>query len=298
MTTPLPDELQALAAGYVLGDLSSEEMAYFQQLLETQPELVQTVAALQETLSMLPYGLPPQRPASEVRSRLLNSAAQNKPTPPAVVKPPFKLSRRSPWLMRIAASAAVVLGGSSLWLGHRVVTLQAQLAAAEHFVELALVDGSNAEPAITVSPAEPLLNQQWSGLMQLVKDHSGSLVRSQGPVDIAATDLNDLSIQLARSERLPVLTAAQAQLLGGSPCQFGKAEGVRLTYQLSNGETVSVYRVDLEGDQFPAFSETYVTLKHRTVNLILWRDQDHLYALAAELPLTDLQTLAQTLEPI
>ncbi|MGD1905193.1 MAG: hypothetical protein ACFB0C_04270 [Leptolyngbyaceae cyanobacterium] len=294
----LSDELQTLAAGYVLGDLSSEEMAHFQQLLETQPELAQTVAALQETLAMLPYGLPPQRPAGEVRSRLLKTAAAERKPEPAIKPPQRNRLRRSPWLMRIAASTALVLGGSSLWLGYRVVTLQAQLTAAEHFVELALTDGSTAEPAITVSPAEPLLNQQWSGLMQLVRDHSGSLTRSEGPVDIVATDLTVLSSQLPRSEQLPALTAAQAQLLGGSPCQFGQAEGVRLTYQLSNDETVSVYRVDLEGDQFPQFSETYVTLKHRNVNLILWRDQDHLYALAAELPLTDLQTLAQTLEPI
>jgi anti-sigma factor RsiW len=199
--------------------------------------------------------------------------------------------------MRMAASAAVVLGGTSLWLSYRVVTLQAQLAAAENFAELA-ADSANADPALTVSPAEPLLNDQWPGLLQLVQDHSGSLVRSQGPVDIAATDLSVLSTQLARSEQLPALTAAQAQLLGGTPCQFGNAEGVRLTYQLPNNETVSVYRVDLQGDQFPQFPETYVTLKHRNVNLILWRDQDYLYALAAALPLPDLQTLAHTLEPI
>ena len=299
MTPPLPDGLQALAAGYVLGDLSSEEMAQFQQLLETQPELAQTVAA-QETLSMLPYGLPPQRPDSRVRSRLLSTAtAVINPTPsPQLSAQQPKRFGRSPWLMPMAASVALVLGGSSLWLSYRVVTLQAQLAAAEHVVELTLTDGSTADPAITVSPAESLLKQQWSGLMQLVQDHSGSLVRSQGPVDVVATDPNVLSTQLAWSEHLPALTATQAQLLGGSPCQFGKAKGVRLTYQLPTHETVSVYRVDLQGDQFPQFPGTYVTLKHHTVNLILWRDQDYLYALAAELPLPDLQTLAHTLEPI
>ncbi len=302
MTSPLPDELQALAAGYVLGDLSSEEMVSFQQLLATQPKLAQTVAALQETLSMLPYGLPPQCPDDRVRSRLLsNAAAKINPISPSVetpIHPPVKLPQRSPWLIRMAASAAVVLGGCSLWLSYRVVTLQTQLAAAEHFVALALADGSTADPAITVSPAESLLNQQWSGLLQLVQDHTGSLGRSQGPVDVATTDLNALSTQLARSEQLPALSDSQAQLLGGSPCQFGKAKGVRLTYQLPTEQTISVYRVDLKGDQFPQFSGTYITLKHRNINLILWRDQDHLYALAAELPLTDLQTLARTLEPI
>ncbi|NJN21203.1 MAG: hypothetical protein HC812_08470 [Leptolyngbya sp. RL_3_1] len=199
--------------------------------------------------------------------------------------------------MRMAAAVAVVTGSFSLWLGYRVVTLQAQLATAEQFVEQAMADSASTALAITLTPTESLLNQQWSGLLQLVQDHTGSLVRSQGPVDVAATDLDALSAQLEQIP-LPALTAAQAQLLGGSPCQFGDAQGVRLTYQLSNNQTVSVYRVNLKGDQFPELSGTYVTLKHHTVNLILWRDQDHLYALAAELPLTDLQTLAQTLEPI
>jgi anti-sigma factor RsiW len=300
MTSPLPDELQALAAGYVLGDLSSEEMAQFKQLLGTQPELAQTVAALQDTLSMLPYGLPPQRPDSRVRSRLMDSAAAMSDPLPAPAQPPVRLAPKSPWLMRLAASVAVVMGSFSLWLGYRVVTLQAQLATAEQFVEQAMADNASTDLAITLTPTESLLNQQWSGLLQLVQDHTGSLVRSQGPVDVAATDLDVLSAQLARSEQipLPALTAAQAQLLGGSPCQFGDAQGVRLTYQLSDNQTVSVYRVDLKGDQFPELSGTYVTLKHHNVNLILWQDQDHLYALAAELPLTDLQILAQTLEPI
>ncbi|NJN21204.1 MAG: hypothetical protein HC812_08475 [Leptolyngbya sp. RL_3_1] len=104
MTAPLPDELQALAAGYVLGDLSSEEMAQFKQLLETQPELAQTVAALQDTLAMLPYGLPPQCPDRRVRSRLLsNVTTVSNPIPALIpapvqpsVQPPVRLSPKSP----------------------------------------------------------------------------------------------------------------------------------------------------------------------------------------------------------
>ncbi|MEM8809943.1 MAG: hypothetical protein AAGF01_28325, partial [Cyanobacteria bacterium P01_G01_bin.38] len=122
-----------------------------------------------------------------------------------------------------------------------------------------------------------------------------SLVRSQGPVDIATPDPDEILYQLARSEPMPTLASPQAKLLGGSPCQFGKAQGLRLTYQLPTEQTVSVYQIDLNGDQFPQFLETHVTLRDHDVNLIFWREQDYLYALAADLPLTDLQTLAQTM---
>ncbi|MEO1400124.1 MAG: hypothetical protein AAFV72_02605 [Cyanobacteria bacterium J06635_1] len=290
---PFPDDWQTLAAGYVLGDLNSGEMAQFQQLLLAHPELTQIVADLQTTLSMLPYGLPQQQPDGQVRSQLLVTAkAQLDPPPLAkkAVPPPRRFPR-----LRLAATAAMLLGGCSLWLSYRVVTLQGRLASAERFVERALTDASEIDPVLTVSPPDSMLTQQWSGLSQLVQDHLGSLVRSQGPVDIATTDPDQLLSQFALSEPVPTLASPQAKLLGGSPCQFGKARGLRLTYQLPTEQTVSVYQIDLNGDQFPQFLETHVTLRDHDVNLIFWREQDYLYALAADLPLTDLQTLAQTM---
>ncbi|MEO0458372.1 MAG: hypothetical protein AAF152_17575 [Cyanobacteria bacterium P01_A01_bin.114] len=285
---------QTLAAGYVLGDLSSEEMAQFQQLLVAHPQLTQIVADLQETLSMLPYGLPQQPPDKQVRTRLM-SAAKTQLSPSLPLRQPTGPASRLRWVARLAASVAVILGGCSLWLTYRVATLQARLASAERFAEIAIADEAVPGPALTISPAEPLLAQEWAGLSQLVQDHLGSLVRSQGPVDIATADPDALLAQLARAEPIPTLTSPQAKLLGGSPCQFGKAQGLRLTYQLPSEQTVSVYQIDLNGNQFPQFSETHVTLRDRDTNLIFWREQDYLYALAADLPLTDLQTLAQTL---
>lgn len=294
---PLPDDLQAMAAGYVLGDLSSEEMAQFQELLAVHPELVQMVTALQETLLMLPYGQPYQQPEACVRASLLQRAQGEIPfaSAPQVLKPKAR-RRRLLRVSHLAASVVLVLGGFSLWLTHRVATLQAQLALAEGFVESALAEESN--PTLTVSPVDTLLNQQWLGLAQLMQDHQKSLGRSQGPVDIAATNVNALSKQLAVAGRLPTLASPVVKLLGGSRCQFGEAQGIRLTYRLPTEEIVSVYQIDLQGDQFPELSETYVTLKQSTANLVLWRDENHLYALTADLSITDLQTLAETLELI
>ena len=307
INSPLPDELQTLAAGYVLGDLSSEEMAQFQRLLSTHPELNGIVASLQETLSLLPYGLPPQIPDAQVRSSLLGTA-KSTVTPLAMPSSRETLTnlRQRPaqphnafWSTRWAAALVVGLGGCSLWLSHRVFTLQAQLKTVQHFAEIAVTDSTTVtEPELTISPADVLLRQQWSGLSQLVQDHLTSLMRSQGPVDVAAKNPNTLLGRFPLSDQIPAIASPQATLLGGSHCQFGKAKGIRLTYQLTADQTVSVYQIDLEGEQFPQSPEVNVTLNHRNVNLILWREEDYLYALAAELSLTDLQTLAQTMEPI
>ncbi|MEO0985494.1 MAG: hypothetical protein AAFY20_08095 [Cyanobacteria bacterium J06639_14] len=299
----LPDELQVLAAGYVLGDLSSEEMAQFQQLLAIQPELVQVVTSLQETLALLPYGLPQQVPQQQVRSRLLEAAQPPAKAIPAAPSssPPIK-RRYLPWSTRLVASLAIVIGGCSLWLTHRVVSLQAQLATAERLVEIAVTDttGSDnvaAEPSVA-SSANGSLNQTGLDLSQLVQDHLESLVRSQGPVDVIAADPDALLGLFPIAEQIPTIASPQITLLGGSHCQFGKAEGIRLTYQLPAERKISLYQIDPNGDQLSEFLEAQVILKSRNINLILWREENYLYALAAELPLADLQTLAQTMEPI
>ena len=300
----LPEDWQTLAAGYVLGDLNSEEMVLYQQLLKDHPELSHAVVSLQETLSMLPYGLPQQQPNSQVRSRLLARAkaqlnSTNAPRPRVSAGKRRQISR----VARIAASVAIILGGLNVWLSYRVITLQARLASAERFVEMAIASDFTAHdgvsvPALTVSPAGPLLTQQWSGLSQLVQDHLRSLRRSQGPVDVVESNPETLLTQFSFSEQKPMLVSPQAKLLGGSRCQFGDAQGLRLTYQLPAEQTVSLYQINLKGDQFPEFLETYITLKQQHVNLILWRQENYLYALAAALPLTDLQTLVQTVDSI
>lgn len=312
----LPDDLQSLAAGYVLGDLSSEEMEQFQQLLVTHPEMPQMLASLQETLALLPYGLPQQQPDNQVRSRLITQAQSPMSSPetavtsgslshhaPRINRPRSLRSRGPsvasiPWGTRVAAGLVIVLGGCSLWLTHRVLTVQARLATTERFVELALqADESDANSVLTLSPADALLTGRWSGLAELVGDHLTSLVRSQGTVDVAANHPSALQSQFAEASQLPTLADSQAQLLGGSRCQFGQAKGVRLTYELAK-HTVSVYQIDAQGGAFPEFLQTDISLTYHNVNLIFWREENYLYALVAELPLTDLQTLAHSLEPI
>ncbi|MEO1590940.1 MAG: hypothetical protein AAFU71_06575, partial [Cyanobacteria bacterium J06632_22] len=199
---PLPDDLQNLAAGYVLGDLSSEEMADFQAHLANNTDLAKMVTDLQATLALMPYGLTQQQPQRHVKSQLLSTAK----TTAAVPTSSRWRSRWHPYTTRTLAVALALMAGVSLLLAHRVTRLQTQLALKQTTPALSS-DASNS--TVTIAPADSILTQQWSGLAQLVQDHTRSLTRSQGPVDIPETQPGQLS-KLLPADLLPMLTMAEA----------------------------------------------------------------------------------------
>lgn len=81
-----PHEWDELLAGYVLGDLSTEEITEMHQIIADHPEIIAEIDQLQETLAMLPLGLSETAPSSNLRDRI---AA-------AVISPNFEnLSRTS-----------------------------------------------------------------------------------------------------------------------------------------------------------------------------------------------------------
>jgi anti-sigma-K factor RskA len=62
---------EELLAGYVLGDISPEEVEEVNQLLISHPELFAEINSLQETLALIPTALPESLPPKDLRSRLL-----------------------------------------------------------------------------------------------------------------------------------------------------------------------------------------------------------------------------------
>lgn len=77
MTSALPSNWQELIAGYALGDLSPEEAEELQHLLAENPDLMAEVASLQEVLALMPYGLPQQEPAVQLRDSILTAVGSS-----------------------------------------------------------------------------------------------------------------------------------------------------------------------------------------------------------------------------
>ncbi|MEO0433123.1 MAG: hypothetical protein AAF151_15665 [Cyanobacteria bacterium J06656_5] len=286
MPRPLsPQEIQELIAGYVLGDLSSAEAEEFRSLLLQLPELQAEVTSLQEVLAMMPYGLDEADPEDGLRSQIL-SAAQAELSQRVSVPPPTsrRFQLRLPWAMTTAAAVvAIVSGLATLHLSDQVRSLQAQRPQSE----LAQTD----------------ITQTWSGLSQLLQDHQQSLVNPKGPVDFVVQKPADIPSLLQGFQTtvaaLPLLPAKQGMLLGGSNCQLGDNPGLRLTYQLPMDKTVSAYQLALADEEFPELQSAQLTLQQPDgTGIVLWRDDDYLYAVVADLPTTELQTLAYAIEGI
>lgn len=98
---PTPEHLEELIAGYVLGNLCSEEAEVFKQLLAEKPELMQEVNQLQEVLGLLPYSLPEITPPPRLRSAIVEAAYA--PVKAASVGKQFVL----PWSKIIGSVAAI-----------------------------------------------------------------------------------------------------------------------------------------------------------------------------------------------
>jgi anti-sigma-K factor RskA len=69
---PPTDHWPELFAGYVLGDLSSEDMITVQRYLETNPEAIAEIEQLQTTLALLPLGLKDIPVPSELKASILS----------------------------------------------------------------------------------------------------------------------------------------------------------------------------------------------------------------------------------
>lgn len=291
-----PQEIQELTAGYVLGDLNSAEAEIFRELLVDMPDLQAEVAALQEALAMMPYGLEEGEPEAGLRSQILSAAqaelSQQKPLPlappPTSKRPRLKLS----WIISTAAAGlAIVCGLATLRLSGQVRILQVQQSQVQ----------PQSDTTVT-SDVSGHITQTWSGLSQLLKDHQRSLANPNGPVDFVVQEPDEIPALLKGFQTnvaaLPLLPSKQGMLLGGSNCQLGRTQGLRLTYQLETDQTVSAYQLAVSNQEdFPEVQSAQLTLQQPDgTGIVLWREDNYLYALVADLPTADLQTLAYAIE--
>ncbi len=139
-----PESVEAMLAGYALGDLSTEEMAEVEAYVAAHPAAMDELAKLQITLALLPLALPERQPAPELRSRILAAAATTNPAP---VNNVVELASRRRWSLTdrrsspvargawvggaIAAGLVGVLGFQNYRLNQQVAALQQQVQVAQ-----------------------------------------------------------------------------------------------------------------------------------------------------------------------
>jgi anti-sigma factor RsiW len=141
-------------------------------------------------------------------------------------------------------------------------------------------------------------------MQELVSDHRRASARPEGPVEIPASDPASIVARFheklpARSS-VPVLVHGDAKLLGGSFCQFSQTKGIRFTYEVGAGRTVSLYQLERSED-FPIPSSGPGRLFAQQVQgfgIVLWGHAHVVYALVADLSTADLQRLAAYLDGV
>ncbi len=137
-----PAAIEAMLAGYALGDLAAAEMAEVEAYIAAHPEATTALARLQTTLALLPLALPESSPSPDLRSRILAAAA----TTPAATNNVIDLASRRRWSLTDGRSSPVARGtwlagtiaaGLVGVLGFQNYRLTQQVAGLEQQVQVA-----------------------------------------------------------------------------------------------------------------------------------------------------------------
>ncbi|MBP0000075.1 MAG: hypothetical protein J7641_13940 [Cyanobacteria bacterium SID2] len=302
MTDTLPPErLEELAAGYVLGDLSSEEAEEFQTWLQRDPQLTLEVDRLYEVLGVMPYGLPPTPPPPNLRDRILEAAVTDEAalqtddssvvefTPRRVGALTKRHRRRLPWKPIASSIAALVVVAFAVdnWRLRRDL-IQVREQTTEQF------DFGSIE-----MPPEAVLANQWDGLEKIVDDHLSAMTRDEGPMDFNSSELSDIIERFDRqfnfAQANPTIDRRGVTLMGGTLCEFGKIPGLRYTYMTDDGNTISFYQIDTRTEKLSlpktGSGKLYISQPGKP-RVVLWSDDTYIYAMVAELPPDQLKALS------
>ncbi len=288
---------EELAAGLVLGNLDAKEFQELQQAMAAQSITTEDLVALIQLENHLQEGSEFQEatpPPAGLRSQILKAATTNRTRRGSDDR--LKQPRRpSFWPLALGGCAVA----SAIGLAINNGSLRQQLARAER--QQALWEGVATQPsssdttAKTASPSLPLALVATT--QQVFDDHLAALGRDRGPADFPSNRLDAVWEHFRSAGVLssppPSLAVKEAELLGGSPCWFKAAQGVRFNYALQEDKTVSFYQLKpssaakLTGKAGPV----YVNSADGT-NMVLWSDENVLYAIVGSLPFPALQRLA------
>jgi Anti-sigma-K factor rskA len=124
MTLQPNESWNELLAGYVLGDLTPEEVVQVKQYLEAHPELLSEVKALQATLSLLPLALPETSVSASLGVELVQ-AAESMVSP---VSAKDSALRQKHWRRLMVAMVGVAVALATIGLGYDSYRLRKELA--------------------------------------------------------------------------------------------------------------------------------------------------------------------------
>ncbi|MEM7772468.1 MAG: anti-sigma factor [Cyanobacteria bacterium P01_E01_bin.6] len=109
------DDIKMLIAGYVLGDLTSEETAQLEQLVAENPDVTQEIHAMQVSFEVVPQGLTMVEPPASLREKIIVSQSLQSP------EDQFRLSKTVVRVLAgFAALAAIALVMDNLRLRNQL----------------------------------------------------------------------------------------------------------------------------------------------------------------------------------
>lgn len=161
------DKLDELMAGYVLGNLSSEEAEELQQLLTIQPQKIQDLEELKEALAMMSYALPAVEPPPQLWDSVIESIDRDR-QPKSIQKFQKQFSLIGYQIASsIAALLVITLGFNNYQLRQNLIIAKAEVTYQKdvvamlqnpetHLVSLKGMDmAAKASGRIIMTPGEP-----------------------------------------------------------------------------------------------------------------------------------------------
>jgi anti-sigma factor RsiW len=138
---------------------------------------------------------------------------------------------------------------------------------------------------------------------EIVADHLASLRRARGPADVASLDPALVIDRFRHRVRVPARVPASAldgiRLVGGSFCEFRSTQGLRWTYVRGQGRALSFYQLERPVRlriPRPGAEQTPLDLVGTArAPIVLWGDEQSVYALVGELSMTEIRRLASLL---
>jgi hypothetical protein len=333
---PDADYIQDLLAGYILGNLESEELSYLHRQIARDPDIRKTLRQLQQALNSLAEGRHEEGHHEEschdiqtTSARAITQPMRSTLHPGSAAQQPMyavhqfadlglpvaargtgilhrRTARRIVWLSSLAALGALAL--SFPWLKERSDFIQRSLG-------ITTLHSADSKPAANPAPSEAQpapkpkpksdafaapKQADWLSLKALLDDHTKttSLLASGNP--LGATDPSQIMMVanqvFSTADTLPTPKDPNTQLIAGSRIEFSNLEGIRLSYATSRQQQLSLYWLK-PNDAFklPAQTQLYLEATNGP-SLILWRNAQGIYGIAAHMPIQDLKALAQTIQ--